>query len=168
MKDSNRSAVRRGTRVLVWFAALLCTAGATNRLSAQTLDSGYVFVGPAFENRLDGAGHLGGGLDFRLAPRVDLGGEIGALFKNDVGILASANLGYHFSTPARKEWDPFVTAGVSGARISGRGGFYVNLGGGVNYWVTNRWALRGEFRAYPGGQGLGGFAEVRFGVTFRQ
>ena len=146
-------------------AVLLCS-GVVSSLSAQTLESGYLFAGPTFVNRLDGAGHVGGGLDFRLAPHVGLGGEIGALFKNDVGILASANLSYHFSTPEHG-WDPFVTAGVSGARISGRGGFYFNLGGGVNYWVSNHWALRGEFKAYPGGQSLGSFAELRFGVTLR-
>lgn len=147
--------------------ALLCSPMAA---SAQSIDSGYVFGGGAFENHLDGAGRFGAGLDFRIAPHVDLGGELGAIFKNDVGILASGNLSYHFSPPRRRsseEWDPFLTAGVSGARISGVGGFYVNLGGGVNYWVTNRWGLRGEFRAYPGGQDLGGFAELRFGVTFR-
>lgn len=152
---------------MAWLAIFLCGAGAVDRLNAQTIDSGYVFAGPAFVNRLDGAGHVGGGLDFRIAPRLDLGGEIGALFKNDVGILASANLGFHFFTPTHERWDPFVTAGVSGARISGLGGFYFNLGGGVNYWVTDHWALRGEFKAYPGGQSLGSFAELRFGVTLR-
>ncbi len=123
------------------------------------------FAGPAVVNQLDGAGHVGGGLDSRLAP-VDLGGEIGALFKNDVGILASANLDLHFST-REHGWDPFATAGVSGARISGTGGFYFNLGGRVDYCVTDHWALRGEFKAYPGGLSLGSFAELRFGVTFR-
>jgi hypothetical protein len=57
--------------------------------------------------------------------------------------------------------------GISAARISGTSGLYVNLGAGVNYWLSRRWALRGEFKGYPGGQDLGGFAELRFGATFR-
>ncbi len=138
------------------------------RTGAQTLDSGYVYGGATFGKRVDGAGRFGVGLDFRLTPHFDLGGELGTIHKSDVGILGSGNLAYHFTRPSgREQWDPFLVGGVSAARSSGVGGLYVNLGGGVNYWVTRRWALRGEFKGYPGGQDLGGFAEFRFGATFR-
>jgi hypothetical protein len=152
-------------RVLLTLSVLLFAGD----LAAQTLSSGFVYGGATFGKRLDGAGRFGIGLDFRLAPHFDLGGEIGTIHKNDVGILASGNLTYHFSSGRgrREQWDPFLVGGVSGARISGVGGLYVNLGAGVNYWVGRRWALRGEFKGYPGGMDLGGFAEVRFGVTFR-
>lgn len=141
---------------------------AMGRLNAQTLSSGFVYGGATFGKRLDGAGRFGVGLDFDLTPHLDLGGEIGTIHKRDVGILASGNLTYHFTRSRRRqEWDPFLVGGVSGARISGTGGLYLNLGAGVNYWLGRRWALRGEFKGYPGGQDLGGFAEFRFGVTFR-
>ncbi len=133
------------------------------------MSSGFVYGGVTFGERLDGAGRFGVGLDFSLAPHFDLGGEIGTIHKHDVGVLASGNLTYHFTRARsrRDEWDPFLVGGLSGARISGIGGFYLNLGAGINYWLDRRFALRGEFKGYPGGQDLGGFAEFRFGITFR-
>ena len=138
-------------------------------MRAQTLSTGYVFAGPTFGSHpLNGAGRFGVGLDFHLASHFDLGGEIGAVMKKDVGILGSANLSYHFTRPRRREeWDPFLVGGVSAARFAGASGAWINLGAGVNYWLTRRVALRGEFKAYAGGQDLGGFGEFRFGVTFR-
>jgi hypothetical protein len=152
-------------RVLLSIAVLLFAGD----LAAQNVTSGFVYGGATFGKRLDGAGRFGIGLDFRLTPHLDLGGEIGTIHKHDVGILASGNLTYHFTRGRgrREEWDPFLTGGVSAARISGVSGLYANLGAGVNYWVSRRWALRGEFKGYPGGQDLGGFAGFRFGVTFR-
>lgn len=156
-------------RILVVMTLTLCSEATVGLLSAQTVSSGFVYGGATFGKRLDGAGRFGVGLDFRLTPQFDLGGEVGTIHKKDVGILASGNLTYHFTRPRsrREEWDPFLAGGVSGARISGTGGLYVNLGAGLNYWLGHRWALRGEFKGYPGGQDLGGFGEVRFGVTFR-
>jgi hypothetical protein len=147
---------------------LLCVSGVLAGLSGQTLSSGFVYGGATFGKRVDGAGRFGAGLDFRVAPRVDLGGEVGTIHKRDVGILASGNLTWHFAGRSREEWDPFLVGGISAARLSGVGGLYVNLGMGVNYWLNRRWALRGEFKGYPGGLDLGGFAEFRFGVSFRQ
>ena len=138
-------------------------------LAAQTVTTGFVYGGVTFGKHLEGAGRFGVGLDFRLSPHFDLGGEIGTIHKHDVGILGSGNPSYHFTRARgrREEWDPFLVGGISAARISGNSGLYVNLGAGVNYWMSRRWALRGEFKGYPGGQDLGGFAELRFGVTFR-
>ena len=153
-------------RILTVLALLIAGHATSGLLNAQKLNTGFVYAGATFGKRVDGAARFGVGLDFRLSPQVDLGGELGTIHKNDVGILASGNLTYHFNS-RRDKWDPFLVAGVSGARISTVGGLYLNLGAGVNYWVGPRWALRGEFKGYPGGQDLGGFAEVRFGVTFR-
>jgi hypothetical protein len=146
--------------------AMLLFAG---DLAAQSVTTGFVYGGVTFGKHLEGAGRFGIGLDFRLSPHFDLGGEIGTIHKHDVGILGSGNLTYHFTQARgrREEWDPFLVGGISAARISGTSGLYVNLGAGVNYWLSRRWALRGEFKGYPGGQDLGGFAELRFGVTFR-
>lgn len=136
--------------------------------AAQNVSSAFAYGGVTAGKHLDGAGRFGFGLDFGLTPHLDLGGEIGTIHKHDVGILASGNLTYHFNrTRRREEWDPFLVGGVSGARISGTSGLYLNLGVGVNYWFSPRFAFRGEFKGYPGGQDLGGFAEFRFGVTFR-
>ena len=148
---------------------LIAFSGAAWRLNAQTPSTGFVYGGVTFGERLDGAGRFGVGLDFPLSSQFSLGGEIGTIHKHDVGVLASGNLTYHFNRQRRRrdEWDPFLVGGISGARISGVGGLYLNLGVGTNYWFSPRWALRGEFKGYPGGQDLGGFAELRFGVTFR-
>ena len=160
------SVVTRGIIVLV---VLLVGGPAARSLSAQSLSSGFVFAGATFGSHpLDGAGRFGVGLDFHLASHFDLGGEVGTIFKSDVGVLGSANLSYHFTRSRRhEEWDPFLVAGVSAGRFAGTGGAWFNLGAGLNYWLTHRVALRGEFKGYAGGQDLGGFGEFRAGVTFR-
>jgi hypothetical protein len=156
-------------RKAIWMTAAILCSGAAERIVAQTLSTGFVYGGATFGKRVDAAGRFGIGLDFRVTPHIDVGGEIGTIHKKDVGILGSGNVTYHF-TPDRSrrdEWDPFLVGGISAARLSGVGGLYVNLGAGVNYWMSRRWAIRGEFKGYPGGLDLGGFAEFRFGVTFR-
>lgn len=157
------------TRAIIPSVWLLTTVPAAGPLRAQSLSSGFVYVGPIFGSRpLDGGGHFGIGLDFHLAPQFELGGEAGTIFKNDVGILGSANLSYHLTRARRhEEWDPFLVGGVSAGRFAGTGGVWINLGAGLNYWLSRRSALRGEFKGYAGGQDLGGFGEFRFGVTFR-
>jgi hypothetical protein len=129
------------------------------------VDSGFVYAGGTFGD-ISGAGRFGVGLDFHLAPLFDLGGEVGFIAKSNVGILGSGNLTFHF-VRRREGWDPFLVGGVSAARFAGLSGLYVNLGAGTNYWVARRFALRGEFKGYAGGQDLGGFTELRFGVSFR-
>jgi hypothetical protein len=163
--------ITMGFRTIHFMAALatILFTATLGRLEAQDVTSAFVYGGVTAGERLDGAGRFGVGIDFHLAPHFDLGGEIGTIHKKDVGVLASGNLTYHFASARRhrEQWDPFLTGGVSGAHISGTSGLYLNLGAGVNYWVGPRWALRGEFKGYPGGQDLGGFAEFRFGATFR-
>jgi hypothetical protein len=155
------------SRVVVLLAVLLLGGPIARTLSAQTLSSGFVFAGATFGSHpMNGTGRFGVGLDFRLAPHFDLGGEVGTIIKNDVGMLGSANLSYHFNRQ-HEDWDPFLVVGVSAGRFAGSGGAWMNLGGGVNYWFSRRAALRGEFKGYAGGQDLGGFGEFRFGVTFR-
>jgi hypothetical protein len=157
------------TRALILLVVFLFGGPTARLLRAQSLSSGFVFAGATFGSHpLDGAGRFGVGLDFHLASQFDLGGEVGTIFKNDVGMLGSANLSYHFTRSRRHEaWDPFLVAGASAARFAGTGGAWINLGAGLNYWLARRVALRGEFKGYAGGQDLGGFGEFRFGVTFR-
>jgi hypothetical protein len=168
-KQTKPPARRSPLRALAALTLMSLSGIAVKQAHAQALDSGFVYGGVTFGKHVDGAGRFGVGLDFKLSPHFDLGGELGTIHKKDVGVLASGNVTYHFTRPARRreEWDPFLVGGLSGARLSGTGGLYLNLGAGVNYWVSPRFALRGEFKGYPGGQDLGGFAELRFGVTFR-
>jgi len=156
------------SRVILLLVVLLLGGPAAGALHAQTLTSGFVVAGGTFGSHpLDGR-RFGVGLDFHLAPHFDLGGEVRTIIKNDVGMLGSANLSYHFSRSRQHEdWDPFLVAGGSAGRFAGSGGAWVNLGGGVNYWLSHRAELRGEFKGYAGGHDLGGFGEFRFGVTFR-
>ncbi len=168
-KRLKQAAKSASLRAIAALALMSFSGAAVNRLNAQTLSSGFVYGGVTFGEHIDGAGRFGVGLDFQLSPQFDLGGELGTIHKRDVGVLGSGNLTYHFTRPRgrREEWDPFLVGGLSVARLSGTGGLYLNLGAGVNYWLSRRFALRGEFKGYPGGQDLGGFAELRFGVTFR-
>jgi hypothetical protein len=124
------------SRVVLLLAVLLFGGPAAMALRAQTLTTGFVFAGATFGSHpMDGTGRFGVGLDFQLAPHFDLGGEVGTIIKNDVGMLGSANLSYHFSRSGQHEdWDPFLVAGVSAGRFAGNGGAWMNLGGGVNYW----------------------------------
>lgn len=106
---------------------------------------------------------LGGA--WAIAPRVTAGVEIGGIRKHGNGMIGSGNLGFHFRQDPMG-LDPFITGGFTYARLGGNG-FYVNLGGGANYWFRPRVGLRAEFRAYPGGADLSSFSEIRFGVSFR-
>ena len=123
------------TRIVLLAIVVVIGQPLVGPLTGQTLSTGFVYGGVAFGKRIDEAGRFGGGLEFHLAPHVDVGAELGTIQKNDVGILASANLSYHFTRLSRRkeEWDPFLVGGVSAARISGTGGLYLNLGAGVNY-----------------------------------
>src|SRR5262245_3442520 len=99
-------AIRWIRTIAVWLTVLAIDP-VVARLAGQTVDSGFVYGGVTFGKRLEGAGRFGAGLDFHLAERIDLGGEIGTIHKKDVGVLASANLTYHFNRPRRRgeDWD---------------------------------------------------------------
>lgn len=107
---------------------------------------------------------LGG--SWSIAPRVAANAEIGGINKHGSGMIGSGNLSFHFKQDPMG-FDPFLTGGFSYVRMYSRNGYYVNLGGGANYWFRPRVGLRAEFRAYPGGGDLNSFSEIRFGVSFR-
>lgn len=152
-------------RTIAAIALVLCGA-AVGRLNAQGVSSGYVFGGGTVGG-IGGAGRFGMGLDVGVAPRFTLGGELGLIEKdNNVGFVLSCDLTFHFERQ-HHGWDPFLDGGISDARLGGVNGVYLNLGAGFNYWFVSRLALRGEFKGYAGGQDLGGFTELRVGLTFR-
>src|SRR5690348_12278784 len=94
---SGEAMIRRAVLIVALAAAGAC---------AQSVDSGFVYGGVTVGKHLDGAGRFGVGLDFRISPRFDLGAEVGTVHKNDVGVMASGNVTYHFSRPRpREEWD---------------------------------------------------------------
>jgi hypothetical protein len=155
-----RDLARRIFPVLTVVIGLMFVAGSGK---AQSL--GYGFIG-ATAGDLSGAFRYGLGAEWATAPHISIGGEIGGLQKNTSGLLVSGNLTGHIP-PRGSALDPFVTGGISVAHLSHTTGAYGNLGGGVNYWWNSHLAFRGEFRGYLGGGDLPGFAEFRFGISFR-
>lgn len=110
---------------------------------------GYVFGAVAGHGRHVVMLHFGGGGEAQLYKGLGLGGEIGYLshyraMGSGVG-LASLNALYDFGRERKVTLSPFVTGGYSLAfRCCVLNA--VNFGGGINYWVSDRTALRIEFR----------------------
>ncbi|OFV94609.1 MAG: hypothetical protein A3F68_11130 [Acidobacteria bacterium RIFCSPLOWO2_12_FULL_54_10] len=100
---------------------------------------------------------LGGGGQGLLYKGFGAGADVGYLFPKEsfgegFGLL-STNGSYHFFT-GREEQKvvPFVTAGHSLAFREGTANLF-NFGGGVDFWMTQKAALRLEMRdhVWPGG-----------------
>jgi hypothetical protein len=145
--------------------------------AAQSKDSrrgwGYVFAGAGAVTD-DGAVpliHLGGGGEGLIHKGFGVGAEIGylaAVEESSEGAgLFSANVAYHFNgdDPSRKV-SPFVTGGYSVVfrDFASHGG---NFGGGVQWWVRDRVALRFEFRDHIFSSDSPHVVMFRFGVSFR-
>jgi hypothetical protein len=73
-------------RALLTVAALVFAGD----LAAQTVTTGFVYGGVTFGKHLEGAGRFGIGLDFRLSPHFDLGGEIGTIHSTMSGFSGPA------------------------------------------------------------------------------
>ena len=113
--------------------------------------------------------HVGGGGERLFYKGLGAGGEIGYLTTTSsagdgIGV-ASANVAYHFARPGQK-LVPFVTGGFSVLFRSGAsaGG---NIGGGVQYWMKDRLALRLEFRDHIVSSDSPHFYGFRVGLAFR-
>ena len=113
--------------------------------------------------------HVGGGGERLLYKGLGLGGEIGYLAatenSGDGFGLASANVSYHFGKAGQK-LTPFITGGASIAFRSGAAGGG-NFGGGVQYWMKDRVALRFEFRDHILSSDSPHFYGFRVGLAFR-
>jgi hypothetical protein len=134
--------------------------------------------------------HVGGGAEGFIYRGLSLGAEIGPYIpfsppggrdvfggSDHVHGLGSANIAYHFlSNAVDRKLDPFVTGGYSlffwnlvnvpGARnglVKTQSGY--NAGGGANFWLLRRAALRLEFRDQSSIWYKN--TEVRVGMTFR-
>ena len=115
--------------------------------------------------------HVGAGGEGLFYKGLGAGAEIGYLaptrsFGDGIG-LASVNVAYHFvGTGSKQKVVPFVTGGGSIAfRQSAAGG--ANFGGGVQYWMKDRVALRFEFRDHIFSSDSPHFYAFRAGIAFR-
>ena len=113
--------------------------------------------------------HVGGGGEGLFYKGFGAGAEIGYLTQtrdagNGFGV-ASVNVVYHFVQPGRK-LVPFVTGGATLAFRGGAAGGG-NFGGGVQYWMKDRVALRFEFRDHIISSDSPHFYGFRVGLAFR-
>jgi opacity protein-like surface antigen len=162
--------------------------------SAQVQDArwnAYAFLAPGTSTIGGVKGratfHIGGGAEGFIYRGLSLGAEIGpfipfsppgrgiSLNVNDwVHGLGSSNIAYHFlSNTADRKLDPFVTGGYSlffanldvpGVGFTKTQSGY-NAGGGANFWLLRRAAMRLEFRHQSSVWYK--TMEVRVGMTFR-
>jgi hypothetical protein len=111
---------------------------------------GYVFFAPGGvfeEGGHIGTLHIGGGGEALLYKGIGVGAEIGYLtfwkdFNAGIGIL-SANGSYHFMRD--RKLSPFVTGGYTLGFRAGHVNLF-NFGGGVNWWMSERYGMCFEFR----------------------
>ena len=127
---------------------LPCQALAQDESSARFFP--YTFVAPGGVSNGGTTLHVGGGFDALiwkgLGASVE-GGYLGPVpdgFDYGIGVI-SANAVFHTRPPRRHQLTPFVTGGYSFA-FREQHGNAINFGGGVNYWLSERTAMRVEFR----------------------
>jgi hypothetical protein len=158
-------------RVLIAiFALAMVPASALAQKGDMPRGSGYGFgaIGASSGDFGKTTVHVGGGGEGLFYKGLGAGAEIGYLgpdgFGNGFGV-ASVNVAYHFVRPGKK-LVPFVTGGGTFAFSSGAAGGG-NFGGGVQYWLKNRVALRFEFRDHIISSDSPHFYGFRFGIAFR-
>ncbi len=159
-----------GLAVLLLAPGLLLAQGRGN-YRAQ----GYFFVAPGGATAAGstaGTLSLGGGGEWFVYKGLGLGGELAYLaptssFRDGFGAL-SVNGSYHFENEAQsRKLVPFITAGYTLGVRSGTVNL-ANFGGGVNYWLRERWGLRFEGRDLVNTTGpTTHFWQLRFAVAFR-
>jgi Outer membrane protein beta-barrel domain len=179
MKGAYRTTRRKdqATLLMLVCAALLFTV-VTGAASAQTPSGkrvrGYGFVAPG-GTAGDGSAftvHYGGGVEGLVFRGLGVGAELGnvtAVGKDSNLGIFSTNGSYHFGRRGSSRGvSPFVTGGYSlrfgddEETVSG-----INLGGGVQYWATERLGMRLEFRDHHFFRGVLNFYGVRLGLAVR-
>jgi len=112
---------------------------------------------------------VAGGGEGLVYKGLGLGAEIGYLapFRDggDGLGIASPDISYHFSRESKLV--PFVTGGYSLAFRSGVNSSGGNFGGGVQYWMKDRVALRVEFRDHVFSSDSPHLFQFRVGLAFR-
>jgi hypothetical protein len=134
----------------------------------------YTFVAPGGVSNGGATMHVGGGVDILLWKGLGAsveGGYLGPIEAFDYGIgVVSTNAFYQVGRPAKKRLTPFVTGGYT-LGFRGQSVNAINIGGGANYWLTDRLGLRFEVRDHlPVVDGIRDehLWGVRFGVTWRR
>jgi hypothetical protein len=135
---------------------VICLVGVgvtTAVASAQTTAVGYGFVSPAFvtyEGESLAIFQAGGGGEARLGERVGIGVDLGFAapweeLSDTAGTLSGNGTFYVKGTNRSRKTHPFVTGGYT---MLFRDGFVngVNVGVGVDRWMTDRVGMRFEFR----------------------
>ena len=150
---------------------LVLMAAVAPDVSAQTSVSKFLFLGPGVACCDGGGGslHLGGGVEARLRDRVGIGGELGYLSAADgTGGFGtwSANASYYFGNPAGR-LRPFGTGGYTMFFVSNGSASLWNAGGGVEYAVGRRMALRLEARDQIMPGGVSHYVNGRVGIVIR-
>ena len=144
--------------------------------SAQTTAIGYGFGSPAFAT-YDGDSlavlHAAGGGEARLGQNVGIGADVGFAapweeLSDSIGMLSVNPTFYMKGISRTRRTQPFVTGGYTmffrDATLHG-----VNFGAGVDRWMTDRVAMRFEFRDHvmtEDGESLH-FWGPRIGVVWR-
>jgi hypothetical protein len=94
---------------------------------------------------------VGGGAEVFVAKGLSAGGEF-SYVKASEGAdtkLFSANGSYHFLGRAKGiKFDPFATGGFTRFFASGEGANALNFGGGFNYFLSEGFGLKVDFRDY--------------------
>jgi|SRR5579864_9001945 len=132
---------------------------------------GYLVVAPGIahaDNDTLGLIHLGAGGEWMFKDGIGAGGEIGVVGRTDLGAVGVASLNgyYHFSRDRRLV--PFVTGGYSSFFSFGSHVNLANVGGGVNYWYSDHFGIKLEFRDhFATGTNSANYAEFRFGFDFK-
>jgi hypothetical protein len=130
----------------------------------------YVFAGPAsFISYGGNVFEFGGGMDWLVYKGLGLGFSMSVVGDGYSAVgSGSLDVSYHFirRTPGLV---PFVVAGIGGAgapEYGLEGWTWVNLGGGVNYWLGNGMAVRVEARGRFDPEYGDHVVGLRVGLTF--
>ena len=156
--------------IAVFFALAMVPASALAQKGDMPRGWGYGFgaIGSSSGRFGRTTVHVGGGGEGLFYKGLGAGAEIGYLgrdgFRGGFGV-ASVNVVYHFQRPGQK-LVPFVTGGGTVAFSTGATGGG-NLGGGVQYWMKDRVALRFEFRDHIISSDSPHFYGFRVGIAFR-
>jgi hypothetical protein len=128
----------------------------------------YALAGLARATGGDSRFQMGGGAEYFVYKGLSAGGEYSRIKGSD-GVGGSNNISlngtYHFlGREKSKKFDPFAAGGYSRFFASGGGVNAVNLGGGMNYWLSEGLGLRFDFRDYEV-RGGGRLIGLRGGVV---
>jgi hypothetical protein len=160
--------------VLIIAISGLAQAQGRTRVQSQSNDEArktQVFVLAGLGN-FSGAGgnafQIGGGLDTIVYKGLSVGGEISHLTVEPNQFLLSGNVAYHILNGRRaNRIDPFATFGYTRfmrSSLVGPDANAINFGGGVNFWLSNKFGLRADLRDHIGTAG-GSMIGLRGGLV---